>query len=85
MTPPDLKDPAQRAAYMQELRSVARGIRLTGLLLAFLGAGLAAARQYRFPELPGWLPVGVVGIGLMLMITAISARTSYHRQRMRKD
>jgi hypothetical protein len=83
MTAPDLKDPAQRAAYLNELRGVARPVRRAGLLLAVAGAALAAARSTAAPAIPGWLPMATVGVGLLLMITAVSARASYHRRRMR--
>ncbi|RYE01396.1 MAG: hypothetical protein EOP61_11370 [Sphingomonadales bacterium] len=83
MAPPDLKDPAQRAAYARELRGVARGVRLAGLWLAAAGALLLVARRFQWLDVPLWLAASVVGLGAMLMITGIAARTRYHVLRMR--
>jgi hypothetical protein len=33
--------------------------------------------------MPLWLGVGVLGIGVLVTIAAISTRTAYHRLRMR--
>lgn len=83
MTPPNLKDPAERAAYRRELHGVARGIRLAGLWLAAAGALLLAARRFGWLDLPLWIAVAVIGAGAMLMITGVAARTRYHSLRMR--
>ncbi|MDF7776665.1 hypothetical protein P1X14_15515 [Sphingomonas sp. AOB5] len=83
MTPPDLKDPVQRAAYRQELRGVAVGLRRTGVALAAIGGMIALVRLYAWPEMPALVPGAVVGVGLMTMIAAIAARTKYHQLRMR--
>ncbi|HEX8301392.1 hypothetical protein [Sphingomonas sp.] len=82
-SPPDLKDPAERAAYARELHGVARGVRLAGLWFATAGAGMLVARRYQWFEVPMWLAWAVAGIGIMLMITGIAARTRYHALRMR--
>ncbi len=83
MAAPNLKDPAERAAYRRELAGVARGIRLSGIGLAALGAVLVALQRRGMLEVPIWLAGSVLGFGLMLMITGIAARTRYHALRMR--
>ena len=84
MAPPDLKDPAERAAYRRELQGVARGVRLGGLWLAAAGALLLAARRFEWFDAPLWLAFAVLGLGVMLMITGIATRTRYHMLRMRR-
>jgi len=83
LSAPDLKDPAERAAYLRELRGVARGVRLAGLWLAAIGGGLLAALRYGWLDVPLWLAYSVIGVGAMLMVTGIAARTRYHALRMR--
>jgi hypothetical protein len=84
MAPPNLKDPAARAAYRRELAGVARGIRLSGIGLAALGAILVLLQRRELLAMPVWLAASVLGAGLMLMITGIAARTRYHALRMRE-
>lgn len=83
MAAPNLKDPAERAAYQRELHGVARGVRLSGLWLAAAGAGLLVARRFHWFEAPLWLVFSVLGLGVMLTITGIAARARYHGLRMR--
>ena len=83
MTAPDLKDPGQRAAYRQELRGVALGMRRFGIGMALAGALLVLAHRRGVEAVPLWLGVGVLGIGVLVMIAAFSTRTAYHRLRMR--
>jgi len=83
MAPPNLKDPAERAAYRRELAGIARGIRLSGIGLAALGAILVLLHHREVLEVPMWLAASVLGAGFMLMITGIAARTRYHALRMR--
>jgi len=83
MAPPNLKDPAERAAYRRELAGVARGIRLSGIALAAIGAMLVALQRREMLAVPIWAAGSVLGIGIMLMITGIAARTRYHALRMR--
>lgn len=83
MAPPNLKDPAERAAYRRELAGVARGVRLSGIVLAALGAVLVLLWRRNQLAAPPWLAFAVLGMGLMLMITGIAARTRYHALRMR--
>lgn len=83
MAPPDLKDPVQLAAYKRELSGVAVGLRRSGVGLAVIGAVVALARAKVWPEIPAWVPAGVIGVGLMVMIAAIAARSKYHQLRMR--
>lgn len=82
MSPPDLNDPAQRAAYRQELRGVARGLRLSGLWTAVAGLLLIATWRSGV-GVPLWLAASVAGLGAMLMISGMAARTRYHALRMR--
>lgn len=84
MAPPNLKDPAERAAYRRELAGIARGIRLSGIGLAALGAILVLLRRRELLEVPMWLAASILGAGIMLMITSIAARTRYHTLRMRE-
>lgn len=83
MAPPDLKDPAQRAAYKQELRGVAVGLRRAGIGISLAGALLVLLHRRGMEAVPLWLGVGVLGIGVLVTIAAISTRTAYHRLRMR--
>jgi len=81
--PPDLGDPAQRAAYRRELQGVARPIRYTGISFALLGVALALVRRQWFPELPAAIPLAALGFGVLNMIAGIVLRTRYHQARMR--
>jgi uncharacterized membrane protein HdeD (DUF308 family) len=83
MAPPNLKDPAERAAYRRELAEVARGTRVSGIIVAAIGAILVLLHRRELLAVPLWLAASVVGAGLMLMITGIAARTRYHQLRMR--
>ncbi|NIJ19630.1 regulator of sirC expression with transglutaminase-like and TPR domain [Sphingomonas naasensis] len=83
MTAPDLDDPAQRAAYRQELRGIAVGPRRAGILVALAGALLVLAHRKGIEAVPLWLGVGVLGLGVLILIAAVSTRTAYHRARMR--
>jgi len=83
MAPPDLKDPAQRAAYHQELRGVAVKLRRAGIGISLVGALLVLLHRKGVEAVPLWLGVGVLGIGVLIAIAAISTRAAYHRLRMR--
>ncbi|PXA98775.1 hypothetical protein DMC47_06595 [Nostoc sp. 3335mG] len=83
LSPPDLKDPAARAAYHRELTGVAAGMRRIGLLLALAGAAVALVRLAAMPDLPAWLPASITGVGIMTMIAALAARRRYHLLRTR--
>ena len=65
MAVPNLKDPAERAAYRRELQGVARGVRYTGVSLAIAGAGLALARAQLWPDLPRGAVMAVISLGLV--------------------
>jgi len=80
---PNLDDPAERAAYRQELRGVARGVRLIGLWLAAAGLVLVAVARRELLPVPLWIAFSVTGFGAMLMITGAVARSRYHSLRMR--
>ena len=81
--PPNLSDPAERAAYRRELQGVARPIRYTGLSFALLGVMLALIRLLWFPDLPTIVPIAALGFGVFNMIAGIVLRTRYHQARMR--
>ncbi|KRC81424.1 hypothetical protein [Sphingomonas sp. Root241] len=83
MAPPDLKNPAQRAAYHRELRGVALRLRRTGIGVSLAGALLVLLHRRGLEVVPLWLGVGVLGIGVLVTIAAISTRAAYHRLRMR--
>ncbi len=82
-TPPDLNDPAQRAAYRRELQGVGRPIRYTGISFALLGVALALVRRQWIPDLPAAIPLAALGFGALNMIAGIVLRTRYHQARMR--
>jgi len=82
--PPDLDDPAQRAAYKAELRMVARPIRYLGLALAVGAAVLAGLRARYWPNLPMILPLFLLGVAALHFVAGIVIRAKYHRARMRE-
>jgi hypothetical protein len=82
-TPPDLKDPAQLAAYRRELRGVGKPLRYTGIAFALLGVVLAVAQRTWVPQMPSAIPMAAVSLGVLNMLAAIAIRTRYHQQRMR--
>lgn len=82
MAAPDLEDPAQRAAYHRELRGVARPMRRWGIGISLAGALLVLAYRKGL-AVPLWIGAGVLGIGVLVLIAAISTRATYHRLRMR--
>ncbi|AQR73866.1 hypothetical protein [Sphingomonas sp. LM7] len=83
MAAPDLKDPAQRAAYHKELRGVAVRLRRAGIGVALAGALLVLLHRKGVEAVPLSLGVGVLGIGVLVTIAALSTRAAYHRLRMR--
>lgn len=85
MTPPDLRDPVQRAAYQRELRAIARPIRLTGVALLVAGAALAVVQRLWFPALPTVIPLVLLGMGALHMVGAVAARLKYHQRRMKGE
>lgn len=80
---PDLHDPAQRAAYLAELRQVARGTRNGGIALAALGLVLAIVRAFWLPQLPAVVPLVLIVTALGLMVIGIVRRLRWHLRRMR--
>ena len=82
MAPPDLSDAAQSAAYRRELSGIGERMRRWGIGLALAGALLVLAHR-KGVAVPLWLGVGVIGIGVLVLIAAISTRAAYHRLRMR--
>ena len=83
MTPPDLKDPVQRAAYRRELQGVAKPLRYSGVSFALLGALLAVVQRQWLPQMPTAIPLAAIALGVLNMLAAIVIRTRYHQQRMR--
>ena len=83
MAAPNLNDPAERAAYLAELRQVARGTRVSGIALAMVGCGLAVARAYWLPQMPAIVPLVAIVTALGLMLIGIVRRTRWHLGRMK--
>lgn len=83
--PPNLNDPAELAAYRQELRQVVRGLRYGSIGVTIVGAVIALLRAKVWPGMPILVPLVVISLGVTLMITAIAFRTAYHARRMRGD
>lgn len=83
MTPPDLRDPVQRAAYRRELAGVARPIRWLGVALAIVAAALAALRARYWPQLPPVLPLVLLGMAALNLLAGVVIRLRYHRTRMK--
>jgi hypothetical protein len=79
--PPNLNDPAERAAYRRELRGLVPWVRYVGMALALAGAAIAVL----WPHLPGALALVVIVSGLAMMVAGIAIRTRYHARRMRGD
>lgn len=85
LTPlPQLHDAAGRAAYVQELRSIARPLRLTGLAFLSLGLALGVARRLWWPEMPAAIPLAALALGVLNMLGGIAARTVYDARRMKR-
>ena len=81
--PPNLNDPAERAAYRRELQAVARPIRYTGISFALLGVALAIVQRQWLPDMPTIIPVATLAVGALNMVAGILIRTRYHQARMR--
>lgn len=82
MAAPDLNDPMQRAAYHKELAGIGLRMRRWGIGLSLVGALLVLAAR-RGAAVPLWIGGGVLGIGVLVLIAALSTRATYHRLRMR--
>ncbi|KQS05238.1 hypothetical protein ASG11_07340 [Sphingomonas sp. Leaf357] len=85
MTPPDLNDAAQRAAYRRELRYVARPLRLAGLAFALLGVLLVVGRLLWWRAMPIAIPAAALALGAFNMVAGMAIRTLYHARRMRGE
>jgi len=83
---PNLDDPAERAAYEQELRRLMRVPRIMGLLLIAAGTGIVIYAQSAAIEGAlkpiGW---GIIATGWLNLIMMIYYRGRYHRARMAED
>ncbi|MGV3482018.1 MAG: hypothetical protein ACO1O3_18855 [Sphingobium sp.] len=83
LPPPDLSDPAERAAYRSELRGVARRTRLAGLVLAALGALLAlASKRAEDPAMWRLGAILAIAAGGGLIIFGSARRAMHHQLRM---
>ncbi|MDX5984099.1 hypothetical protein [Sphingomonas echinoides] len=82
LPPPNLNDPAERAAYQKELRMVTRPIRWMGVALAIAGAVLAGLRARYWPQLPMILPLFLIGMAVLHVVAGVVVRMKYHRARM---
>lgn len=87
MSRPDLSTDAARMAYRRELREIARGPRLVGLLFVFAALGLFAWSRSGGPWYLGPLPTQTWGwaclaIGWTIWIWVMVARSRHHRARM---
>ncbi|HYD12781.1 MAG TPA: hypothetical protein VEC11_08025 [Allosphingosinicella sp.] len=83
---PNLDDPAELAAYRQELRRLMRVPRILGLLLVAIGTGIVIYAQRAGIE--GALkPIGwaLVAFGWLNLFLIIYYRSRYHRARMAED
>lgn len=85
--PPDLSNPAARAAYRRELRSLARVPRIVGLILVLGGVALLAWPRMGGPwflgpiKTQGWGWLGI-GLGWTVWAWVIWYRSRYHKRRM---
>lgn len=79
----NLDDPAQRAAYLAELRGVARTTRTAGVALATAGCGLAILRAVWLPALPALVPLTLIVTALGLLLIGIVRRVRWHWRRLR--
>ena len=83
---PSLDDPADMAAYRQELRRLMRVPRMLGLVLIAIGTGIVL--YARFAGIGGALPPigwGIIAFGWLNLIAIIWFRTRYHKARMAED
>lgn len=82
--PPNLSDPAARAAYKTELRGLARGWRLLGFLL--IVGGVAGQFYLRGEGIESGAPWAAswtaIALGWVIFIAIIAYRTGYHKARM---
>jgi hypothetical protein len=83
---PNIDDPAELAAYKQELRRLMRVPRILGLLLIAIGTGLVIYARRAGVEGP-MMPIGwaLIGFGWLNLFLIIYYRTRYHRARMAED
>ncbi|MEO9131922.1 MAG: hypothetical protein ABI240_12010 [Sphingomonas sp.] len=81
--PPNLSDPAERAAYRRELQGVGKPIRYTGIMFVLLGVALAVVRLQWWPALPVLVPMAALALGAFNMVAGIVLRIRYHQARMR--
>ena len=80
--PPDLNDAAERAAYRNELRGVARKTRLAGLVFAALGAMLAlASKRAEDPAMWRLGAILAIAAGGGLIIFGAARRAMHHQLR----
>jgi hypothetical protein len=86
--PPNLSDPAERAAYRRELKAYLRRTRLAGLVLVAIGAVMLLWPNIASQSpLVGSLSLEQIGLGLAvpgwtLLVAVIIQRARYHRRRV---
>ncbi len=83
---PNLDDPAERAAYRQELRRLMRVPRILGFLLVLAGTGIIIYAQragIQGPLKP--IGFGVMGVGWLNLLLILYFQSRYHRARMADD
>lgn len=83
MPAPNLNDPAERAAYLGEMRRIGSGTRASGMALSVFGLTLAIVRAYWLPQLPELVPLVLILLALGLMMIGIIRRVRWHLGRMR--
>jgi hypothetical protein len=80
--PPDLSDPAEQAAYRNELRGIARKTRFSGIALASIGALLAlASKRAEDPSMWRLGAILAIAAGGGLMIFGMARRAMHHALR----
>jgi hypothetical protein len=83
---PNLDDPAERAAYRQEVRRMMRVPRVLGFLLIAIGTGIVIYAQSigsTGPLKP--IGFGVMGTGWLNLLAMLYYQNRYHRARMADD
>jgi len=78
MTRPNLRDPAELAAYKRELRGLYKPWRWIGLVIVVAGVAVMFARDRQFDAYSGAL----LFVGWAILIAVVIQRMRYHKRRM---